>query len=227
MATVSPSTHPVSAQFILAGNAYFTVQEPNGSHHTFRVSHKEANGNYKECWFVSFLSGSNNETDYTYLGMLDSFTGQVKTTKASAALEGCFKLRLLNRILARVWSEDHQAYEQHGYKTHHEGRCGRCGRLLTVPESIERGIGPECAAIMGIDTTSSEEAANASYDSDDTLSPVRNDGGHVTADGTLVYDVSEAPANILCGLTPHYDREGDVLYWDGVRNGQKITVFND
>jgi Family of unknown function (DUF6011) len=30
----------------------------------------------------------------------------------------------------------------------HEGRCGRCGRKLTVPESIARGIGPECAGRM-------------------------------------------------------------------------------
>lgn len=27
----------------------------------------------------------------------------------------------------------------------HEGRCGRCGRKLTVPSSIETGLGPECA----------------------------------------------------------------------------------
>jgi hypothetical protein len=31
---------------------------------------------------------------------------------------------------------------------HHEGKCGRCGRLLTVPSSIESGIGPECSKIM-------------------------------------------------------------------------------
>lgn len=27
----------------------------------------------------------------------------------------------------------------------HEGKCGKCGRVLTVPESIERGLGPICA----------------------------------------------------------------------------------
>ena len=27
----------------------------------------------------------------------------------------------------------------------HEGRCGKCGKKLTTPESIERGLGPECA----------------------------------------------------------------------------------
>lgn len=32
----------------------------------------------------------------------------------------------------------------------HEGRCGRCARRLTVPESILIGIGPECAEIMGL-----------------------------------------------------------------------------
>jgi hypothetical protein len=26
----------------------------------------------------------------------------------------------------------------------HEGKCGKCGRTLTVPSSIESGIGPEC-----------------------------------------------------------------------------------
>jgi hypothetical protein len=27
----------------------------------------------------------------------------------------------------------------------HEGRCAACARRLTVPQSIERGLGPECA----------------------------------------------------------------------------------
>jgi len=30
----------------------------------------------------------------------------------------------------------------------HEGRCGRCGRLLSNPDSIQRGLGPECAGLM-------------------------------------------------------------------------------
>ena len=31
---------------------------------------------------------------------------------------------------------------------HHENRCGRCGKRLTVPESIESGYGPECIKLM-------------------------------------------------------------------------------
>jgi len=30
----------------------------------------------------------------------------------------------------------------------HEGRCGKCGRQLTVPSSIESGIGPECSKML-------------------------------------------------------------------------------
>jgi len=32
----------------------------------------------------------------------------------------------------------------------HEGRCAACARRLTVPESIARGLGPECAGRRGI-----------------------------------------------------------------------------
>ena len=28
----------------------------------------------------------------------------------------------------------------------HEGRCGRCSRVLTVPESLQTGLGPVCAS---------------------------------------------------------------------------------
>lgn len=33
----------------------------------------------------------------------------------------------------------------------HEGSCGRCGRKLTTPESIDTGLGPVCAEALGID----------------------------------------------------------------------------
>ena len=34
-----------------------------------------------------------------------------------------------------------------GYDTKHSGSCGRCGRELTDPESIKRGLGPTCAEL--------------------------------------------------------------------------------
>ncbi len=139
---------PVTQQFLLAGEATFTIESPNGEHRTYRIEKVEANDRWPESYFAKTLTGPDNTSDYTYLGKLDTFTGQVGTTLKSKQWEGTMHLRLLNRVLARIWSNDHAAYEQHGFKVHHEGRCGRCGRALTVPSSIESGIGPECAKKM-------------------------------------------------------------------------------
>lgn len=40
--------------------------------------------------------------------------------------------------------------DQYPYvEVRHEGRCGRCGRPLTDPDSIKRGFGPECIQKLG------------------------------------------------------------------------------
>lgn len=137
----------ISKQFVLAGDATFTIETPDG-HHTFKVQHVEATDRWQESYFVKMLVGADNTADYAYIGKLDAFTGQVATTAKSKLPQEHRTIRVLNRILARVWCDDHNAYEQHGYATHHEGKCGRCGRKLTTPASVKSGIGPECAKIM-------------------------------------------------------------------------------
>lgn len=147
----------VSREWLLAGDATFTIEVPAAlvehhdyrPHYTYRVQRVPAKGDYPESIFVKLLTGPDNTSSFTYLGKLDEFTGQVRTTAKSAKLDGTTPHKLLNRILARVWGGDHDAYESHGFRTHHEGRCGRCGRKLTTPESVERGIGPECWELLG------------------------------------------------------------------------------
>jgi hypothetical protein len=49
---------------------------------------------------------------------------------------------------AARYYRQHGRFEQaHFYETIllEQGRCKRCGARLTDPESIERGIGPDCA----------------------------------------------------------------------------------
>lgn len=129
----------VTKQFVLAGNATFTVRMPSGAHRTYKVLHPE-----NKPFFVFLLTGPDNTSDYKYLGLLVPETGVMVSTKKSCADRESFVARLLNRILAKIWIEDHAAYEEHGFTTHYEGRCGRCGRKLTTPESVEQGFGPEC-----------------------------------------------------------------------------------
>lgn len=139
----------LTKKFILAGQAIFTVECPDGKHYTYRVERVEANDSWPEAWFCGLLTGPDNTSDYSYIGKLDPLTSEVRHTKKSFVPVDAFSFRLVNRVLARLWSGDAAAIEKHGYKVHHEGRCGRCGRALTVPSSVESGFGPECIKKVG------------------------------------------------------------------------------
>jgi hypothetical protein len=125
--------------FILAGKAIFTVEnESTGNRFTYKVNkHAE-----KDLHFVSLLSGPNNDEDYVYLGTIfDKET--FKKTKSAKISEDAQSFKVFRYIWARLLQE---AGLPEQIRFWHEGRCCRCGRRLTVPESIERGIGPECAS---------------------------------------------------------------------------------
>jgi len=143
----------ITKDFIAAGNAIFTV-EPSDTfkeqfpavkpHYTYKVRFKEGKGNFGDAYFVSLLTGPENTTDYTYLGMLNVDTGEVRLTAKSKFADDTWPVKIVRRVLARMWAGEEHEIAANGWKVHHEGKCGRCGRRLTVPESIENGIGPEC-----------------------------------------------------------------------------------
>lgn len=139
----------IGKEFILAGKAIFTVSNNKGEWYTFRVKHKEAEGRFQEAWFVSLLTGPDNTASYTYLGMLSpqalDASQRVRLTAKSKYSESSKPVQVLRWALHLVWTG---GTFPEGYAIKHEGRCGRCGRLLTVPESIDRGIGPECYGKM-------------------------------------------------------------------------------
>jgi hypothetical protein len=93
------------------------------------------------------LTGPNNDADYSYMGMLSEFNGEVRLTRASRVTENAKSFKVINWAMRKVWAG---SVLPEGYAIHHEGRCARCARTLTTPESIERGIGPECAEKMGM-----------------------------------------------------------------------------
>jgi hypothetical protein len=138
----------IDKKFITAGKAIFTVEVPESlgkkPHYTYRVQLRPANDRFPDTYFVGILTGPDNNKDYSYLGILDTKTGVVKTTQKSKFGSTDFVVRLLNRTLNRIWNNETHYIEEAGFNLHHEGKCGRCGRRLTVPESIETGLGPEC-----------------------------------------------------------------------------------
>ena len=136
----------VSKEFVLAGNSIFTVKSASGEYITFKVSKKEASNGYSASWFCNVLTGPDNTSSYTYLGLLDQLHGDVRLTRASRYNHDSKPYKVLRWALSKVWSGESLP---EGYEVKHEGRCGRCGRVLTTPDSIDAGIGPECAKKMG------------------------------------------------------------------------------
>jgi hypothetical protein len=152
----------ISKEFVLAGRAVFTIEVPEAfvakhgtkPHYTFKVVKKEGTPRYpRDTWFVNLLTGPQNTRDYTYLGLLDVESGQVRLTAKSKYAHDSLILRMLNRVLALIWLADvntdelenqHEVIKSTGFDVHHEGRCGMCGRPLTTPESVKTGIGPIC-----------------------------------------------------------------------------------
>ena len=77
--------------------------------------------------------------------MLNPGTGEVRLTPGSRFNADTWPVRILRRVMAKIFDGDTDAITGAGWHLHHEGRCMRCGAPLTVPASVERGLGPECA----------------------------------------------------------------------------------
>jgi hypothetical protein len=52
---------------------------------------------------------------------------------------------------------NHSGVDPNVAELRHAGLCGRCGRPLTVPESIDTGFGPTCAGVLGIAWTHADD----------------------------------------------------------------------
>lgn len=128
-------------RYILAGRSIVTLEsEKTGKHITYKVTSPKDNDKIR---FVSLLTGQSNTSDYTYIGMLkDEF---LVKTKKSQLDESSAPFAAFNYMMSGL----NAGTIRDQLKIMHNGHCGRCGRLLTVPHSIETGIGPECAKKMG------------------------------------------------------------------------------
>lgn len=124
-------------QFALAGNAAFTVvSRKTGARFTFKVRQPKPDSPH----FVSVLTGSDNDNDYSFLGSIfadGTYRHGRKSTIGQNAPSAC--------AFAWLWDNRSNPNLDDKVEVWHEGRCCRCGRRLTVPSSIEAGIGPECA----------------------------------------------------------------------------------
>jgi uncharacterized protein DUF6011 len=141
----TPFTSPIAAlKFILGGKSFSTlVSLATGTRFTYRVELADKkNPSDADVWFVSVLNGPDNWTNYKYIGIIKNneyrWTSKSKISEEAPSVKAfkfCFGHLSHNTII--------------GFEVWHEGKCGRCGRKLTVPESIASGFGPECIGLVG------------------------------------------------------------------------------
>lgn len=127
--------------FMLAGRATITLRsKATDARFTYKITASKDGGIH----FVSLLTGSDNENSYAYFGYI----------KRGVFYHGGAKARVgedasSTKAFVWTWKMLAQTRMPESLEVWHEGKCGRCGRKLTVPTSIANGIGPECATRVG------------------------------------------------------------------------------
>lgn len=120
-----------SLDFIFAGNSTFTALNTKSENRfTFKVKkHKK-----DDVYFVSVLTGP--ET-YQFIGSYRSVFKHSSKSKISANSQS---VNVFKYIVDKLSSRNLPDY----IEVWHSGKCGKCGKKLTTPDSIVRGFGPTC-----------------------------------------------------------------------------------
>jgi hypothetical protein len=128
--------------FFFGGNSTFTIQsEKTNDWRTYKIRQMEVTERFPNPAFtVSLLAGPCNETNYVYIGLIDPNTGSIRFTKASKRNDSSPDVVILRWFMNHLFTDKVLP----NAVVRHAGKCGCCGRKLTTPQSLIRGIGPEC-----------------------------------------------------------------------------------
>jgi hypothetical protein len=131
------------AKFIAAGKAEFVIEDLNtGTVREYKVTKHKYFDQGTRKWNVLLLHrDSYGDSGYAYLGYIKNgmFTHHTLYSVYSEESEEftAFDSLFLRVVRGRDLPTNLEFY--------HLGRCAKCGRKLTDPASINRGLGPKCA----------------------------------------------------------------------------------
>ncbi len=136
-----------SSHFVLAGKAHFRLTRGSESY-VFKVAQPRRSQYGTKPFFVSVKDAS-AEYGFAYLAALFrnrdgsySLRTSLKTTPGKEAEIAMVKDYLLN--FALVDADPSEG----GFVCQHVEKCARCGKQLDTKESLERGFGPNCYAVI-------------------------------------------------------------------------------
>lgn len=129
--------------YCMGGNAIVTLISPSGEHHSYyiRAPWKEDKGDFASD--IRFVYHKEKHNRWKYVGEIFNDGTRFKRTKSSCYWEenkvfkgAAYIVKMMNRDFPT------------SMVLKHGGCCSRCGRELTDPVSIERGLGPKCHRIL-------------------------------------------------------------------------------
>jgi hypothetical protein len=131
------------ANFMFAGKSILTiVNKETSNRFTYKLRMaKSTNGEQNPPYFVSVLTGNDNNNDYSFIGTVFGKNSYRHSGKSRIS-NNTTSVMAFNWLLNRIANGQDLPSQ---IEVWHEGKCGRCGRKLTVPSSIQSGLGPECA----------------------------------------------------------------------------------
>jgi hypothetical protein len=120
----------------MAAGRYTVVTEDG--HRTYKID-DVTEGSFRGKTIVSVLIGPDNTRNYLGIGFLNRQTAELYVWSRHRGTKHGVRSRYDLGVIMRTEEESRLNYALKS------GRCARCGRELTVPASIHRGLGPECA----------------------------------------------------------------------------------
>ena len=120
--------------FMFAGNATFTITKDN-EHFSYKIFKKRTEDDSKI--YGLYLKKANKNIYCGYFKILGNVL-KFKPSDICEVLDDGGALETLRYTIHNRHNLDENI------KVYHSDRCGYCGRLLTDPESMQRGFGPEC-----------------------------------------------------------------------------------
>ena len=139
-------------KFIVGGKAIMTLESKRTSRwFTYKIKRAKKD-DLTSPFFVSVLTGMDNESAYTYMGTIFSKNNKLEfsLTKNSKIGEDALSYKAFTYFFKLLL--ENKLHEE--MAIYHRGICSVCGKTLTQPESLKNGIGPFC---MGISTKNVEK----------------------------------------------------------------------
>ncbi len=139
-------------RYMLAGKSEFTMLSiKSGVRLRYKLTKKESKykGEDGASEFIYFLN-TFTDGDMQYAGVL-FYNDDNNTFNFGKGARGKLQPSHLNvRSILYVLNNLTKGNEDLALKVYHSGKCGRCGRKLTTPESVLTGLGPTCSKVAGV-----------------------------------------------------------------------------